>query len=139
MTELIYRLVKSSHCIFLARLRRFGKSLLLSTIQAYFEGKRELFRGLAIEHLEKDWQPHVVLTISLAKFHAGEDDSLEDILDNQFIVWEKQYNGEIKSDNLAIEKRNYARQFAGDPRPVIKIGVTFSSEERNTTAWQSVV
>ncbi len=48
-TELIHNLVTTSKCVFLSRPRRFGKSLLLSTIQAYFEGKRELFKGLAME------------------------------------------------------------------------------------------
>ena len=64
-TELIYNLAMTSKCIFLARPRRFGKSLLLSTVQAYFEGKKDLFKGLAIEQLETDWQPHAVLKLSL--------------------------------------------------------------------------
>ena len=49
-----------SNCVFLSRPRRFGKSLLLSTIQAYFEGKRELFKGLAMERLETKWPVHTV-------------------------------------------------------------------------------
>lgn len=53
-TEIIYNLVTSSTCVFLSRPRRFGKSLLLSTIQAYFEGKKGLFEGLAIEGLETE-------------------------------------------------------------------------------------
>lgn len=65
-TEWIYNLVKSSKSVFLSRPRRFGKSLLLSTIQAYFEGKKELFKGLAIEQLETEWAVHPVLTLSLA-------------------------------------------------------------------------
>lgn len=51
---------------FLSRPRRFGKSLLLSTLQCYFEGRRELFRGLAIEKLEKDWIKYPVLRLDLS-------------------------------------------------------------------------
>lgn len=58
-TELIYDLVKWGKIFFLSRPRRFGKSLLLSTIEAYFQGKRELFTGLAMEQLEHDWEEHV--------------------------------------------------------------------------------
>lgn len=55
-TDLIYRLVSTYVVYFLSRPRRFGKSLLVSTLEAYFLGKKDLFRGLAIEQLEKDWQ-----------------------------------------------------------------------------------
>ena len=53
-TRLIYRLVKTGRYYFLSRPRRFGKSLLISTLEAYFRGKRELFQGLAMEELEKE-------------------------------------------------------------------------------------
>ena len=62
-TEIIYRLVNNGSYIFLSRPRRFGKSLLLSTIKAYFEGKKELFEGLAIESLEKEWKRYPVLLL----------------------------------------------------------------------------
>ena len=65
-TEYIYRMTKLSKYIFLSRPRRFGKSLLVSTLQSYFEGKKELFKGLAIEQLEKAWAQHPVLRFSLA-------------------------------------------------------------------------
>ena len=55
-TEVIYRLVTEAKVYFLSRPRRFGKSLLCSTLKAYFEGDRELFKGLAIENLETEWQ-----------------------------------------------------------------------------------
>ena len=54
-TALIYKLVKTGSYYFLSRPRRFGKSLLLSTLEAYFKGRKELFEGLAMESLEKDW------------------------------------------------------------------------------------
>ncbi len=66
-TEYVYRLTHSdSSCIFLSRPRRFGKSLLVSTLRCYFEGRKELFKGLAIEKLEKEWTQHPVIHISLA-------------------------------------------------------------------------
>ncbi|MDR2088194.1 MAG: AAA family ATPase, partial [Clostridiales Family XIII bacterium] len=64
-TEWVYRLANEGKYFFLGRPRRFGKSLLLSTLRAYFEGKQELFKGLAMEKLEKDWTPHPVLHIDL--------------------------------------------------------------------------
>jgi hypothetical protein len=54
-TALIYRLVTEGKIYFLSRPRRFGKSLLVSTLDAYFKGKKELFKGLAIDGLEKEW------------------------------------------------------------------------------------
>ena len=64
-TELIYQLVKTGRYYFLSRPRRFGKSLLISTLEAYFLGKKELFEGLAIEKLEKDWLEYPVLHLDL--------------------------------------------------------------------------
>lgn len=54
-TALIYQMVKTGSYYFLSRPRRFGKSLLISTLEAYFLGKKELFEGLVMEKLEKDW------------------------------------------------------------------------------------
>lgn len=76
-TEYIYKMVNLSKYIFLSRPRRFGKSLLLSTLQSYFEGRKELFSGLAIEHLEKEWKQHPVLRFDLSSGKHTEKDSLE--------------------------------------------------------------
>ena len=76
-TEYIYRMTKLSKYIFLSRPRRFGKSLLVSTLQSYFEGKKELFKGLAIEQLEKEWTQHPVLRFSLASGKHMEKEQLE--------------------------------------------------------------
>ena len=64
-TRLIYQLVKTGRYYFLSRPRRFGKSLLISTLEAYYQGKKELFEGLAIEQLEKDWIKHPILHLDL--------------------------------------------------------------------------
>lgn len=60
-TAWIYQMVKTGSYYFLSRPRRFGKSLLLSTLEAYFQGKKKLFEGLAIEKLEKDWIKYPIL------------------------------------------------------------------------------
>ncbi len=77
-TEYIYRMTHTNGTyFFLARPRRFGKSLLVSTFQNYFEGKKELFKGLAIEKLEKEWTEYPVLHFSLAGGKHMEKDALE--------------------------------------------------------------
>lgn len=119
-TELIYNLAMTSKCVFLARPRRFGKSLLLSTVQAYFEGKKELFKGLAIEQLETDWQPHAVLKLSLASYNPSDNGNLEAILDNQFLIWEEQYDVKIKATDLSSRFGNIIRAAHGaSGRPVV--------------------
>ena len=64
-TALIYQMVKTGSYYFLSRPRRFGKSLLISTLEAYFLGKKELFEGLAMEKLEKDWTTYPIFHIDL--------------------------------------------------------------------------
>lgn len=58
-TSFIAKLVKENQYVFLSRPRRFGKSLLLSTLHSYFEGRRALFKGLAIDHMDMDWTPRL--------------------------------------------------------------------------------
>lgn len=65
-TEVIYRLANTNKVYFLSRPRRFGKSLLVSTLDAYFRGKKELFQGLAMERLEKEWNVYPVLHIDFS-------------------------------------------------------------------------
>lgn len=64
-TRLVYRLVQKDY-IFLSRPRRFGKSLLSSTLKYYFQGRKDLFRGLAIEEMEKEWTEYPVLHFDLS-------------------------------------------------------------------------
>ena len=90
-THLIYRLVSTGKYYFLSRPRRFGKSLLVSTMEAYFKGQKELFKGLAIEDLEKDWVEYPVLHFDLnaKKFDAVED--LYELVGRQLERYELQY------------------------------------------------
>ncbi|MDL2212354.1 ATP-binding protein [Bacteroides sp. OttesenSCG-928-E20] len=98
----IRRLVEMGNPYFLSRPRRFGKSLLLSTIEAYFLGKKELFRGLAIDQWEKDWKAYPVLHFSLnaEKYETVED--LENMLEVQLSTWESEYDVHSLVDSYAI-------------------------------------
>jgi len=90
-TALVYELANTVNYGFLGRPRRFGKSLLISTLKAYFEGKRELFKGLAIEQMEKEWTTYPVLHIDLnAKRYKSVDDLLA-ILNMHLERWEREY------------------------------------------------
>ena len=89
-TEYVYRMTHSdSNYMFLSRPRRFGKSLLVSTLHSYFEGRKDLFSGLAIENLETEWEQYPVLhfDMSLAKHMLKED--LEDMLSSQLADHER--------------------------------------------------
>ena len=80
-TEYVYRMTHTDGTyFFLSRPRRFGKSLLVSTFQSYFEGKKELFKGLAIEKLEKEWTEYPVLHFSMASGKHLEKDELQKYL-----------------------------------------------------------
>lgn len=63
-TELIYDLVHNGNIYFLSRPRRFGKSLLVSTLECYFQGRKELFKGLALEKLETEWKEYLSSSIT---------------------------------------------------------------------------
>ena len=80
-TEYIYKMVSYSKYIFLSRPRRFGKSLLVSTLQAYFEGKKDLFKDTYIDSVEKDWIEYPVLKFSLASAKHTDVEQLKRFLD----------------------------------------------------------
>ena len=101
-TALIYRLVKTGSYYFLSRPRRFGKSLLISTLDAYFLGKKELFNGLAMEKLEKDWirRPVLHLDLNIGKYDTP--DSLDKILEEAISKWEVLYGTGVGESTLAL-------------------------------------
>ena len=90
-TEYICKMVKLSKYIFLSRPRRFGKSLLVSTLQAYFEGKRELFKGLYIDSVEKEWVSYPVLRLDMSLGKHMEKEQLERYLLNILEENEKRF------------------------------------------------
>ena len=101
-TDLIYKMISEGTYYFLSRPRRFGKSLLLSTIEAYFQGKRELFRGLAIDSLTEEWEPHPVLHIDLNVQKYDSAESVDKILDIYLSEWEREYGIEDVSDSISL-------------------------------------
>ena len=90
-TDLIYELVQG-HVYFLSRPRRFGKSLLVSTLKAYFEGRKDLFEGLKIAELEQEWTKYPVITFDFNGLIKGEGNSLRNYLFGQVKEAEKKYN-----------------------------------------------
>ena len=105
-TDLIYKLATEGKPYFLSRPRRFGKSLLLSTMEAYFLGKKELFKGLAIETLEKEWIEYPVLKISFGRGTYETKDKLLSIIDAILNENENQFGIEKTSDNPAVRFSN---------------------------------
>jgi hypothetical protein len=90
-TALMYQLVSTGSYYFLSRPRRFGKSMLLSTFHAYFSGKKELFEGLAIEQLEKDWIKYPVLHLDLNTSEYKTEEDLRNKLSSNLDDWEQEY------------------------------------------------
>ncbi len=105
-TEHIWRLTHSGRHYFLARPRRFGKSLLLSTIEAYFEGKIELFDGLYIQKEEKEWLNYPIFHIDLSPENYLSTDILTDRLDWHLSQWEAVYGKENVERSLSARFEN---------------------------------
>ena len=113
-TALIYRLVTTGKPYFLSRPRRFGKSLLISTLEAYFTGKRDLFEGLAIAELEQEWLEYPVLHLDLNAEKYDAPEQLWILLNNQLSGWERLYGREESEETLStrfsgIIRRAYER------------------------------
>ncbi|WP_034490336.1 ATP-binding protein [Butyrivibrio fibrisolvens] len=117
-TAYIYRAVHGANQYFLSRPRRFGKSLLLSTLKAYWEGKKEYFTGLDIEKLESDdpnaWQAYPVFYFDFNTDNLRAENSLERVLDEHLKAWEKIYGLEDPTSTLAARfqhllKRAYSQ------------------------------
>ena len=94
-TDMVYRMTQSFKYVFLSRPRRFGKSLLASTLHSYFAGKKELFKGLAIEKLETEWAEHPVLHFDMSTAKHMDKETLEQELSGKLSDYEKIYG---KSD-----------------------------------------
>ena len=105
-TAFVWRIANTGKPYFLSRPRRFGKSLLLSTFEAYFKGKKELLEGLAIEQMEKEWRQFPVLHLDLnaKKYETPED--LNAMLNQHLEKWESQY-GDEKKDRSPEERFSY--------------------------------
>ena len=100
-TALIYKMATMGKPYFLSRPRRFGKSLLLSTIEAYFQGKRELFKGLAIEKLETDWLEYPLLHLDLNAEKYTSIEALTYILERHINGWEDTWGKDTRENSLS--------------------------------------
>ena len=101
-TALIYQLANTGSYYFLGRPRRFGKSLLISTLEAYFSGQRELFEGLAIEKLEKDWTKYPILHLDLNTEKYNEPEILNAKLNDSLCKWEERYGSFPSETSLSL-------------------------------------
>lgn len=95
-TAMIWQIATNGKCYFLSRPRRFGKSLLISTLEAYFRGQKELFKGLAIENLEQEWREYPVLHMDMNARNYANKDALLAELNKHLEMWEAEYGDEYK-------------------------------------------
>ena len=114
-TAYIYKMITEGKPYFLSRPRRFGKSLLVSTFAAVFEGRKELFEEMTLENGLV--QPKLFIASTNWK-------------------WEK-YDGSAESALEQISRLRYAEKYSLDGRPVTKVGLSFSSKERNIIDWKA--
>lgn len=101
-TNFVYKLADEGKYYFLSRPRRFGKSLFLSTLEAYFQGKKELFEGLAIYDLETEWKKYPIFHIDLNTANFREKDSLYTVLNDYLTTWESKYGTRESEATLAL-------------------------------------
>lgn len=101
-TNFVYKLADEGKYYFLSRPRRFGKSLFLSTLEAYFQGKKELFKGLAIYDLETEWKKYPIFHIDLNTANFREKDSLYIVLNDYLTTWESKYGTRESEATLAL-------------------------------------
>ncbi len=99
-TAHIHRLVSTGRYYFLSRPRRFGKSLLVSTMYAYFSGRKELFEGLALEQLEQKWTKHPILHLDLNTGKYDSEEELNAIINQHLVVWEEKYGVNPSEESL---------------------------------------
>ena len=100
-TALVYKLAAEGNYYFLSRPRRFGKSLLLSTFEAYFRGEKELFEGLAISELEDKWERHPIFHLDLNTEKYDTPEALENKLNLALSVWEAKYGSNPNERSLS--------------------------------------
>lgn len=106
-TALIYKMTQEYNYVFLSRPRRFGKSLLTSTLEAYFQGRKELFQGLAVEQLEQKWTKYPVFHLDLNVNKYEMPESLVEVLDNFLVSLEKKYGTDSSEKSLAMRLSGY--------------------------------
>ena len=123
-TNLIYRLVNEGKIYFLSRPRRFGKSLLLSTLKSYFLGRKDLFNGLAISSLETEWTEHPVFHIDFNSTNFAKEVTLEQKINFMLNSWSTQYGlpsqeGKIDLGDRFVEILSGVHKITGQPAVVL--------------------
>jgi len=136
-TAYVYKLAHSEGVnFFLSRPRRFGKSLLVSTLQAYFEGRKELFKGLAIE------QNSLMVGVGADVEAEGQtSDGRFDIalkMQDAIYIIEFKFNKSAEEATEQILTKDYAVRFAADPRPVWAVGLNISEDRRTIDRYEMV-
>ena len=111
-TKYVYDVCHPGQFVFLSRPRRFGKSLLTSTFDAYFSGRQDLFKGLAIEKLETEWKHYPVLHFDLSDIKKGTTEECELNLHSQLQDFERTYGCEKASDDLTIRFRELVKNIS---------------------------
>lgn len=104
-TDIIYDLTHNGKIYFLSRPRRFGKSLLVSTLENYYSGRKELFRGLAIEKMEIEWNEYPVFHVDFNATNFTNSGELEMKLNFYLAEWEKKYNLPNRTNELGLGDR----------------------------------
>lgn len=108
-TDLVYQLVSSGKIYFLGRPRRFGKSLLVSTLEQYFLGNKELFKGLTMDKLETEWKQYPVFHVDFSTGNYLNDGALEEKLSGTISRWETRYGVENTYDDLGLRFQEVLR------------------------------
>ena len=108
-TDLVYKMTHDYDYVFLSRPRRFGKSLLCSTLDEYFNGNKDLFKGLKIETLEKDWIKYPVLNFSFADAKDVSVEYLNELIDDMLDENEKKYSIERKGKGSGVKLSNLVK------------------------------
>ncbi|MCQ2309586.1 MAG: ATP-binding protein [Bacteroidales bacterium] len=104
-TDLVYNLAQK-HICFLCRPRRFGKSLLISTLESYFKGEKELFKGLEMEKLEKDWTQYPVFHVDFSQGNFKDPNYIPSTMGNYLDEWEEEYGVSKKYEEIGIRFSN---------------------------------
>ena len=105
-TDLVYKMTHDYEYVFLSRPRRFGKSLLCSTLDEYFNGNKDLFKGLKIDSLEKEWTKYPVINLSFASAKDVSEESINEIIDAMLRSVEKQFEVERQGIDCGVRFKN---------------------------------
>ena len=137
-TEYVYHMTHFAKYVFLSRPRRFGKSLLTSTLHSYFSGRKDLFQGLAMERLEKEWIEYPVLHFDMSMAKHVDKERLERLLDFMLSDYERTFGLDTTAGEAMeqINLKNYSERFALCGLPVVKVAINFDSERCTIGEWK---